>query len=74
MLNKAGKDTTSAKSNFRIPFAAFINLNIRPILKTLTTLNNVGEIGKSIMISSIRMPNIDARTNRKSKTFHGTVK
>lgn len=74
MLNKAGRDTTSANSSFRIPFAAFINLNIRPILKTLTTLKRVGDMGRSIMMSSIRMPNMEARTSRKSKTFHGTVK
>lgn len=47
---------------------------ILPILKTLTTLNNVGETGKSIMMSSISIPRMEANTNKKSNTFHGTVK
>jgi hypothetical protein len=74
MLKSAGSETTRAKRSFRIPFAAFINRNILPILNTRTTRKSVGDMGKSIMISSIKMPKIDARTRRKSNRFHGTVK
>lgn len=51
-----------------------ISLNILPIRKTRTTLKRVGDIGKSIIMSSITMPKIEANTRRKSNTFHGTVK
>lgn len=51
-----------------------INLNIRPILNTRTTLKSVGDTGKSIIISSISIPRTDAKTSKKSNTFHGTVK
>lgn len=51
-----------------------ISLKILPMRKTRTTRRSVGEMGRSIMMSSMRMPNIDASTNRKSKTFQGTVK
>lgn len=51
-----------------------ISLKILPMRKTLTTLRSVGDIGKSIIISSIRMPKIEAKTSKKSKTFQGTVK
>ena len=51
-----------------------IKRKIRPILKTLTTLNSVGDTGKSSIISSITIPTIDAMTKTKSKTFHPAVK
>lgn len=51
-----------------------IKRNILPIRKTRTTRKSVGDIGKSIITSSMSIPNIDANTNTKSKTFHGTVK
>lgn len=51
-----------------------ISLKILPMRKTRTTRRSVGEMGRSIMMSSMRMPNIDASTNRKSNTFQGTVK
>ena len=47
---------------------------ILPILKTLTTLSSVGETGKSVMRSSIRMPTIEAITRTKSKRFQAAVK
>lgn len=47
---------------------------ILPILNTRTTRSNVGEMGRSIIMSSISMPKMEARTSRKSKTFQGTVK
>ncbi|KYQ56666.1 hypothetical protein ALC60_04265 [Trachymyrmex zeteki] len=57
MLKSAGRLTTRAKSSLRIPFAALMSLKILPILNTLTT-----RTGKSIMISSIRIPRMDANT------------
>ena len=74
MLNKAGNDTIKANKSFLIPLAALISLNIRPILKTLTTLKRVGETGKSCIMSSMTMPTILAITRTKSNTFHPAVK
>ena len=51
-----------------------IKRRMRPILNTLTTRSSVGDTGKSIMMSSIRMPRMEASTSKKSNTFHGTVK
>lgn len=74
ILKSAGSDTTKANSNFRMPLAALINRSILPIRKTRTTRSNVGDIGKSIITSSMRIPKIEAKTSKKSNTFHGTVK
>lgn len=52
MLTKAGRDITKAKINFRIPLAPLIIRNIRPILKTLATRNNVGEMDMFFKASS----------------------
>ncbi|KYN31226.1 hypothetical protein ALC56_14494 [Trachymyrmex septentrionalis] len=62
MLKSAGRLTTRAKSSLRIPFAALMSLKILPILNTLTTRKSVGDTGKSIIISSIRIPRMDANT------------
>ena len=74
MLNKAGKETMSAKRSFLIPFAALISRRILPILNTLTTRSRVGETGKSVMRSSMRIPTMEAITRTKSKRFHAAVK
>ena len=74
MLNKAGKETMRAKSSFLMPLAALINRRILPIRNTLTTLSKVGETGKSVMRSSMRMPTMEAITNTKSNRFHAAVK
>ena len=51
-----------------------MSLSIRPILKTLTTLRRVGETGKSVIMSSMTMPTMEAITSTKSNTFHPAVK
>ena len=51
-----------------------MSLSIRPILKTLTTLRRVGETGKSVIMSSMTMPTMEAITRTKSNTFHPAVK
>lgn len=55
-------------------YLAFMSLKMRPILNTLTTRRRVGDTGKSIIMSSMRMPRIEASTSKKSNTFQGTVK
>ena len=62
------------ENNKFLQLFTLIKRKILPIRKTRTTRNNVGDIGKSIIISSISIPKMDASTSRKSKTFHGTVK
>jgi hypothetical protein len=51
-----------------------MSLRILPILKTLTTRRRVGETGKSVIKSSIKIPTMEAMTRTKSKRFHGAVK
>ena len=70
--NNAMKNVGSF-SKYRIALT-LINRRIRPIRNTRTTRKSVGETGKSIIISSMRMPKMDASTSRKSNKFHGTVK
>ena len=56
MLNKAGSEIIMAKSSFRIPLAAFMRRNTRPIRKTRTTRSKVGVMKISSKMSSNTMP------------------
>lgn len=42
MLIRAGREMMRANNSFRMPFAALISLNTRPILNTLRTRSSVG--------------------------------
>ena len=56
ILKRAGKEITSAKSNFLMPFAAFMRRNTRPIRNTRTTRSKVGVINTCASKSSRTTP------------------
>ena len=56
MFSSAGRDMTSAKRSFRIPFAALMSRRTRPIRKTRTTRRRVGVTMTADRISSSTIP------------------